>query len=103
MDPHKVAPPGKSPIDPYVKDIDPVAFALAKVHAYLAWIEEHRASFEAYRDSDPESAERELGYLAHSTEEARKHMARLMELLLAGYNIDRTKRLPRGLRRQESN
>jgi len=48
---------------------------------------------------DPETAERELGYLAHSTQEARGHIARLVELLLAGYTIDSSKRLPRGLAR----
>jgi hypothetical protein len=37
--------------------------------------------------------------LAHSTQEARAHMARLVELLLAGYTIDPNKRLPRDLAR----
>ena len=49
----KVLPPGDSPDDPAVKDIDAVAFALNKVHTYLVWIDEHRASFEAARTSDP--------------------------------------------------
>jgi hypothetical protein len=97
VDRGRVLPPGESPIDPGVKDIDPVAFALDRVRTNLHWIEEHRASFEAARGSDPEIAERELGNLAHSTEEARKHMDRLVELLLAGYTIDPYKRLPRGL------
>jgi hypothetical protein len=92
-----VTPPGESPIDPCVKDIDPVAFALERVHTLLAWIEEHRAGFEAARGSDPETAERELRYLAQSTDEARKHMARLVELLLAGYAINPARRLPRNL------
>lgn len=98
MDADKVAPPGQSPIDPFVKDIDPVAFALNRTRTLLAWIDEHRASFEAARGSDPETAERELRYLAQSTEDARKYMARLVELLLAGYTIDPAKRLPRGLK-----
>jgi hypothetical protein len=95
----KVIPPGESPMDPAVKDIDAVAFALDRVRTYLVWIDEHRASFEAARTSDPETAESELGNLAHATEEARKHMARLVELMLAGYTIDPTKRLPRDLQR----
>ena len=99
MNSDKVVPPGESPIDPYVKDIDAVAFALNKVRCYLVWIDEHRASFEAARASDPDKAERELGNLTHATEEARKHMARLVELLLAGYTIDPSKKLPRDLQR----
>ena len=98
MEANRVIPPGESPLDPSVEDIDPLAFALDRVLTYLAWIDEHRASFEAARASHPQTAERELGNLAHSTDEARKHMARLVELLLAGYTIDPSNRLPRGLR-----
>jgi hypothetical protein len=97
MNSDKVVPPGESPNDPAVKDIDAVAFALDRVRTYLVWIDEHRASFEATRHSNPDTAERELLNLAHSTEEAQIHMARLVELLLAGYTIDPSKRLPRGL------
>jgi hypothetical protein len=98
MNADKVLPPGESPLDPCVKDIDPVAYALDRAKTYLAWIEEHRASFEAARKSDSEAAERELRYLSHATDEARKHIGRLVELLLAGNTIDSSKRLPRGLR-----
>src|SRR6476659_1262939 len=101
MDTDRVLPPGENPDDPAVKDIDAVAFALDRVRTYLVWIDEHRASFEATRTSDPEAAECELGNLAHATEEARKHMERLVELLLAGYGIDPSKRLPRGLKHNE--
>jgi hypothetical protein len=100
MDAEKVPPPGEGPCDRWVKDIDPVAFALERTRTDLAWIEEHRASFEAARGSDPETAERELGYLAYSTAEARKHLDRLTELLLAGYGVDPAKRLPKDLRRR---
>jgi hypothetical protein len=99
VDRSSVTPPGEGPSDPAVKDIDPVAFALDRARTYLHWVEEHRASFEAARATDPETAERELSNLAHSTQEARKHMARLVELLLAGYTIDPSKRLPRDLAR----
>jgi hypothetical protein len=97
MDQGGILPPGESPRDPAVKDIDPVGFALDRARTYLHWIEEHRASFEAARESDPDTAERELGNLAYSTREAQAHMERLVELLLAGYTFDPTKRLPRGL------
>jgi len=95
----KVVPPGESPDDCAVKDIDAVAFALDRVRTYLVWIDEHRSSFEAARASNPTTAESELSNLAHSTQEARRHMARLVELILAGYSIDPKKRLPRDLQR----
>lgn len=95
-----VAPPGAGPDDPAVGDIDAVAFALDRARTHLHWCEEHRAGFEAARATDPDAAERELLNLAHSTQEARRHMARLAELLLAGYTVDPAKRLPRGLRRR---
>lgn len=91
--------PGESPLDPYVRDIDPVAFALSHVRTSLIWIEEHRALFEATRSSDPETAERELRYLAQCTHDALRHIGRLTELMLAGYKIDPAKRLPRDLAR----
>lgn len=92
-----VAPPGDSPDDPAVKDIDAVAFALDRARTYLNWVEEHRACFEAAPATDSDTAEGEFGYLASSVQDARRHMARLVELLLAGYTIDHSKRLPRGL------
>jgi hypothetical protein len=99
MDNPNVLPPGDGPLDPHVRDIDPVAFSLGKVRTFLRWIDEHRASFEAARASDPDTAERELGFLAHATGEALTHVGRLTELLLAGYTIDPSKRLPRDLAR----
>jgi hypothetical protein len=98
MSEEKTKPPGEHPLDPYIKDIDPVAFALNKVYLLLRWIEDHRASFEAYRASDPQSAERELEYLADATHQATQHIARLKELLLAGYTINPNKPLPRDMR-----
>ena len=75
------------------------AVARPVTQALQAWIDEHRASFEAARTSDLETAERELGHLAHATAEARAHVGRLTDLLLAGYTIDPAKRLPRDLAR----
>jgi hypothetical protein len=97
MNSNAILPPGKGPNDPVAKNIDSVAFALNQVAVYLFWIEEHRSSFEAKRNTDPEDAERELGFLAGSTFEAIKHCHRLMELMLAGYHIDADKQLPRGI------
>jgi hypothetical protein len=92
-----VIPPGEHPYDPVKKEIDPVGFALERVQTYLSWIDEHRASFEKMRESNPTEAEKELGYLANSTREALRYYLRLSELLLAGHGFDPNKRLPRGL------
>lgn len=96
-----VAPPGESPLDPKLKDIDPLAFALERVHTMLVWIDEHRSSFEAARTSNPEQAERELGFLADATQQARNHHNRAVELILSGYVIDRGKRQPNWLTRRD--
>jgi hypothetical protein len=97
MDEGAVLPPGRHPFDPSKVDIDPIAFALERTQTFLVWIEEHRASFEKYRNTDPSSAERELRYLENSTDQALVHLQRLKELLLAGRSIDPNKRLPKGL------
>ena len=90
-------PPGEHPYDPSNSDIDPVGYALERLQTYLTWIEEYRASFEKYRQTDSESVDRELQYLAHSTKEAIRHFVRLTELLLLGVKINPEKRLPRTL------
>jgi hypothetical protein len=97
MDKSSVLPPGEHSFDPYLKDIDPVGFALQRLQCYLTWIEEHRTSFEKVRTSDPVEAEKELADLADSTKEATRYFVRLGELLLSGYTFDPTKRLPNGL------
>jgi hypothetical protein len=94
---NEIEPPGRSPIDPAKSDIDAIGHALERVQTYLMWIAEHRASFEAERATDPESAENELRYLEDATHQAARYFLRLMDLILAGYTIDPNKRLPRGL------
>ncbi len=93
----KTAPPGQHRCDPYKSDIDAVGFALERLQTMLTWIEEHRASFEKLRESDPVEAEKELHYLADTTKQARDHFVHLAELLLAGYIFDPSKHLPKGL------
>jgi hypothetical protein len=78
-----------------VSDIDPVAFALERVDTLLCWIDEHRASFEAKRGVDEQDAERELGFLADATRQAKEYMHDLKQRLLAGETIDPSKRLPK--------
>ena len=97
-----VFPPGDSPLDPANKDIDPLAFVLGRVQTYLNWIGEHRASYVATKSTDPELAESEMQNLIHSIEEARIYCDRLTELILAGYTIDPSKRLPHGMKKSIS-
>jgi hypothetical protein len=100
MDPADVLPPGKDPRDPYKSDIDAVGFALDRLWTMLLWASEHRASFLAYRESDPAAAEVELAYLANVIEQGWMHVGRLSELILAGYTVDPNKRLPKDLQRR---
>lgn len=97
MDKTAVKPPGQHPLDPYRQDIDPVGFALERIQTMLLWVDEHRASFEKYRKSDPVNAECELCSLKNVTEQAVLYSQRLSELLLAGCSINPEKRLPKGL------
>jgi hypothetical protein len=97
LDMIEVVPPGQHPSDPYKTDIDPIGFALNRVQTELMWIGEHWCSFTKLRESDPNEADKELGNLRQSLEEAVLHMQRLTELVVAGYSIDPNKRLPAGL------
>ncbi len=90
----KIIPPGEDPRDPYIKDLDAPAFALSRLGTHLRWIGEHHASFQELRTSDPKLADQELLYLTDSIRQAREHLERLTELVLAGYTIDPAKRLP---------
>jgi hypothetical protein len=94
-----VRPPGKDPRDPHCGEIDVVAAHLNAVRSNLAWIDLRRASFEKLRGSEPLEAEKELDRLKHATEDAMKHLERATELVLAGYTVDPTKRLPRDMNR----
>lgn len=92
-------PPGQHPYDPVNQDLDPVGFALSRVQTFLVWIDEHRATFEKARDTDEEFAESEMSNLRDATAQGMIYLQRLSELLLAGYTIDPSKRLPESLRR----
>lgn len=97
MNTNDVLPPGQHPNDPLKQDIEPIGFAMERVQTFLTWINEHRASFEQVRETEPSDAENELHCLKDSTEQAVLHLHRLIELILAGYSIDPNKRLPKGL------
>jgi hypothetical protein len=92
-----ILPPGQHARDSRKPDIDQIAYALERVQTFLIWIDEHRASFEKERHTDPESANAELRNLQDSTEQAVLHLQRLTELVLAGYSVDSKKGLPQGL------
>lgn len=97
METNKVLPPGEHPFDTRRSNADQVGYALERLQTFLIWIDEHRASFEKERDTDPQSANAELRNLQDSTEQAVLHLQRLTELLLAGYSINSDKELPIGL------
>ncbi len=101
MDKHETLPPGRHELDSVNTDLDPIGHGLERVQTMIVWIEEHRATFEALRETDPTGAETELRYLQNATYQAAAYLQRLTELVLAGYVIDPNKQLPRGLSRPE--
>lgn len=78
-------PPGNHPRDQAHPTKAPVDYQLERLLTYLRWTREHIASFKAYRESRPEDAEKELGFLDDSIEKSYEHYLRLIELLDAGY------------------
>jgi hypothetical protein len=97
MDDREILPPGHHPRDSRRPDADQIGHALERLQTFLIWIDEHRASFEKERATDPQGAEAELRNLQDSTEQAVLHLQRLTELVLAGYTIDPDKKSPNGL------
>ena len=97
METNKVLPPGEHPFDTRRPNTDQVGYALERLQTFLLWIDEHRASFEKERDTDPQGANAELRNLQDSAEQASLHLQRLTELLLAGYSLNPDKELPKGL------
>jgi len=92
----EVLPPG-SRWDGRSSDTDAVSFSLERIKTHLHWIGEHYSTFQAQRHRDPERAEEELADLADSHRRAMQHLARLIGLLLAGYAVDPSKKVPHGL------
>lgn len=88
-----VLPPGQAPCDPSAKNLDAIGFALALTRQRLLWIAEYLADFKDHRDTHVERAEAALNKIEDSVREGREHLDRLIDLLLAGYNIDPNKRL----------
>jgi hypothetical protein len=62
-----------------------VKFHLERLHTFLWWNREHFASFKHDRTSDPDNSERELGFLDDTIQRGYEHLARLTELLRAGF------------------
>jgi hypothetical protein len=85
---------------PAKSKLDEVTYALERVCIYLRWVDEHRGSFERYRDVDKEEAESELANLRDATENAREYAKYLAKLLLSGRQIDLTKPPPDWLKRE---
>lgn len=87
-----VPPPGESPLDPANKNLDATASALERVRMSIDLIKKHLFDVES-----PVGAVN-LGDLAPHFAEARTYLARLAELLLAGYTTDPCKQLPQALK-----
>src|SRR5262245_6472814 len=92
---HTILPPGQHRLDPS-PDFDPILWLLRRLWVDLFWVGEHSASLAADWIEAPEDVKHELHYLREDADDALQGLARLIELLLAGQAIDRTKRIPRG-------
>jgi hypothetical protein len=62
-----------------------------RLQTLLIWSDEHLTSFDRLRQSDPDTAERELGFLKNSIEQTILHFQQLSEFLADGYTLDSDK------------
>jgi hypothetical protein len=90
-------PPGSDPIDPSGADIDPIGFSLERLQTFLIWIEQHRSAIEMTIEPHQRCAISEMDNLKDASYRAILHFQRLSELILNGYSIDKSKRMPKGL------
>lgn len=90
------APPGKHPIDPCKKDIDPLAFALDHIQTSTTWIVEHLYALEKETGLNRDST-RELEYLHQCIYSLAIYTGRLTELVFMDYTINRELKIPIGL------
>jgi hypothetical protein len=87
MAPHTLQALGQHELDP-PPDTDPVRFFLAASKTHLVRLDECRVFFQRMWESDPDGAAREVPELRRLAEQARRHVARLIEVLLAGRLLD---------------
>jgi hypothetical protein len=83
---------GQHPLAPSA-DIDPIRFLLDKGKAYLVCGEEYLTAFETLWRDNTAGAEAELVLARRSAEDASRHLARSIELLLSDCPISGIKRL----------
>jgi hypothetical protein len=84
-------------LGPPNSEIDPIGYFLERLQTNLLWIDEHRSSYQSYRNDDHEAAEVELDYLKNVTDQSIIYLQQLTELLLSKSTIDSNKVLPKGL------
>jgi hypothetical protein len=91
MSASKPLPIGEHPLETCARfaKMNPVDFHLERLSTFLRWNREHFASFKRDRESKPENAEREVAFLDDTIEKGHEHLARLAELLRAGYEPTR--------------
>ncbi len=93
MAPDAIQAVGQHELDPS-SDVDPVRFFLASAKSRLVDLDEHRAAFEQCWESRPGDAARELSQMQTLAEGVRRHVARLIEVLLARRVMDLAKSGP---------
>jgi hypothetical protein len=79
-----IRPVGLHELDPS-SDVDPVRFFLASAKTRLVDLDEHRAAFEQCWESSPGDAAQELSEMHRLVDSVRRHVARLIEVLLFGH------------------
>src|SRR5947209_5269079 len=89
-----ILPLGQHRLDPW-PDFDPIRSLLRSLWTDTFWVCERVASI-ARAGNDSSEVLRELAYLRGDTDDALQHLARLIELLFAGYRVDLGKRIGRG-------
>lgn len=84
---NSIPSPGDHPLETCARfsKMNAIDFHLERLDTFLRWNREHFATFEKCRESDPDNAERELEFLKDTVEQGYEHLARLTELLRAGY------------------
>jgi hypothetical protein len=88
-----VASLGSHPLDP-APDVCAVRHFIDRGKALLLRTDRDRLAFESIRDSDPAGAAALLAATRDAARDARQHLSRLSELVLAGHAIDPTKAGP---------
>ena len=95
MAPQAIPALGQNELDP-PSEIDPVRFFLSATKGVLVQLEEYRVAFQRLWESGLGGAAAELGEMVILMNRVYRHVPRLIEILLAGHQIDWAKSGPSG-------